>query len=449
MKIFSVAIALLCIVCTPVYAQPAINGTWRVEVAGDTWELALKLDGKRLIGLANSCSSRAGVYEIFDAEAEGNIVRFKCRSGDFRRIVSLTATITGNEAVFSWKLEWRNPGWILGEQGGQDARDPSNPLFGLAAPPQFTAKRVPDGQLAVLLNSAMRGSRYSGAANLVEKDLRVGGTLFIPEKASRLRAVIVVVRFGLGFSLEEDIVRLDWEKLSEKTESGLLFAQFSSIGPTVVTDYLPSTAQRSNSNPAVADGLSVLLKRLAQDSGHHELADVPVIFWSHSAAGDVAANFVKSYPKRTLAAIFYHGPPRYGDMKILEQIPVLLFAGGKDNQVPPTQVQNFFRHGRALSAPWTFGLDIESPHGDVPPSFPSLKKAEALMMPWITAIIKLRVGPDGKALRPVTNKAAWLGNHQTGEVRPIENFSESKADASWLPDEATARGWQALNELRK
>jgi hypothetical protein len=66
------------------------------------------------------------------------------------------------------------------------------------------------------------------------------------------------------------------------------------------------------------------------------------------------------------------------------------------------------------------------------------------MIPWITAVLRLRLSPDGKTLRAVADGSAWLGNNRTGEIVPYGTFTESKAEASWLPDEATARGWQVV-----
>ena len=438
MKVVLCAMTLLFPVCAPTYAQTPITGTWRVDVVGgQPWELALKVDGKQLIGLVSSCSSAQGAFDIFDAKVAGNIVSFKCRSGDSQRTVSLTGTINGDEAVFYWKLEWNK----RADSGGRE-RAISAPVLGTSAPPQFTARRGPEGRLAQLLNGT-RGADYTGAVNLVEHDIRADSWLFIPEKVSRIHAVLVVVRFGLGRALEEqNNVRPDWEKLSEQTESALLFVQVGTIGPSFF--HRPFAI----GNLSAPEALVALLKRLAQDSGHREVADAPLVLWGHSAAGELATRFAQAYPERTIAIVTYHAFPD-GDMKILSRIPALLMAGGKDTEDPQNlKAKSAFSRGRDMGASWTFGLDIDSPHGDEAP-FPFLKRANALMMPWITAIIQQRVAPDGKNLRPVTNSAAWLGNHQTGEVAPIENFSGSKMDASWLPDEASARGWQALNAVRK
>jgi hypothetical protein len=66
------------------------------------------------------------------------------------------------------------------------------------------------------------------------------------------------------------------------------------------------------------------------------------------------------------------------------------------------------------------------------------------MIPWMAAVIRLRVSPDGNALRTITDGTALLGNNKTGEFAPYGAFSGSKAEASWLPDEQTARGWRAV-----
>lgn len=68
-------------------------------------------------------------------------------------------------------------------------------------------------------------------------------------------------------------------------------------------------------------------------------------------------------------------------------------------------------------------------------------KAMNLVILWITAVLRERLSPDGP-LRVISDASAWLGNNQTGEVAPYGSFPGSKTDASWLPDEATARGWQ-------
>ena len=186
--------------------------------------------------------------------------------------------------------------------------------------------------------------------------------------------------------------------------------------------------------PEGADGLLLLLQRLAQESGHQELADAPLLLWGHSAGGAFAASFAALYPRRTIAFVGYHGWP-----EVLSQVPALLFAGAKDAQVPAPIMHARWKAGRAAGAPWTFSLDPDADHG----SEKSLTTAKDLMIPWMTAVLRQRLSPDGKALRAVTDGSAWV-NNQTGEAAPYGTFPGSKLDASWLPDEPSARGWRVV-----
>jgi hypothetical protein len=189
----------------------------------------------------------------------------------------------------------------------------------------------------------------------------------------------------------------------------------------------------------------MLLQRLAQESGHPELADAPLLFWAHSAAGGFEPTFALAHPDRTIGFIQYHsGSGATAVPKALSEIPGLILKGGKDTSVAGN-AEDFANSGRAVGAPWTFSLDPDATHGDME----YLNKANDLMIPWVTAVVRQRVGSDGSALRGVPDNAAWLGDNRTGEAAPYTNFTGAKATASWLPDEASARAWQALRAVGK
>ena len=96
-----------------------------------------------------------------------------------------------------------------------------------------------------------------------------------------------------------------------------------------------------------------------------------------------------------------------------------------------------------MGAPWTFAIEPDATHGDPK----DLEKAIKLMVPWITAVVRQRLGPNGAALKPINDATAWLGNNQTGEVAPFGTFAGSKPEAVWLPDEASAQGWRYVSGL--
>ena len=420
MKRISCVLGMLFAVCVPVYSQTGVNGTWQVDGVGMPfpWQVVLRADGARLTGMVSQCASGPNA-EISEGSIDGSTIRFKCKRADGVSTISFTGRIKGDEIAFGREIQ-------IGD--GFIGTDPRDGMFGSSAPPQFVAKRVADGRLAELAGRT-RGMQLYAAVNLPQKDVKAAGTLFLPEKVSRVRTVIVVVRYGVGISVGGP----QWDKLSEATESGLLFAQFSNIGPSVLHGFrVPSLVAR-------ADALLLLLQRLAQDSGHHELADAPLVLWGHSAAGQLGKTLAALHPQRTAAFVLYHSYAG-SDMKVISRIPALLLAGGKDEAVLAADLQEEMKNGRALGAPWVFAVDPDADHG----SNEDLKKADELVIPWITAVIRQRVSPDGRTLRAVTDSSAWLGNNQTGEFVPYGVYTGTKAEASWLPDEASARGWQAV-----
>jgi hypothetical protein len=201
-----------------------------------------------------------------------------------------------------------------------------------------------------------------------------------------------------------------------------------------------------------ADGLVLLLQRLAQESGHPELANTPLVFWGHSTAGPFGPSFAALHPERTVAFIRYHsGPTPGGDLKVIGHIPALFFCGGKDTGVDANgrsctdSARALWASGRALGAPWTFAVEPDATHGDVK----DLPKANDLLVPWITAVLRQRLSSDGSTLRAVTEGSAWLGNNRTGELALYGTFAGSKAEASWFPDEPSARAWQIVTGAAK
>jgi hypothetical protein len=413
------AIAILCVTCVPVYAQTGVTGTWRVE-SSPPFEIFLKAEGATLTGVMSYCSSR-GPVAIYDGTITGTTIAFSCRSlPDNDRTVTFTGTIKNDEIVFAWKAQVR--------EGGNPFVDTS--AFAPSAPPRYTARRVPNSELARLAD--LLGTEFAVAVNFPEKDLKVTGTLFLPEGVSRVRAVIVAIAWGLGDNVYRDP---ELRKLVKTTDSGLIHVTFGNMGPGVDFTY------RNLFNQDAVDGLVVLLQRFAQESGRPELADVPLVLWGHSAAGGFGPRgFLSRYPQRTIALVLYHA--NAGDLsKTLSETPTLIFKGGKDT-VGPNTSEDSWKRARSAGAPWTFAFEPNATHSDTQ----ALSKANHLLIPWLTAVLRQRLPSTGRTLRPVTDGTAFLGNTKTGEVAPYGTFSGSKAEANWLPDEASALGWRNVQE---
>jgi pimeloyl-ACP methyl ester carboxylesterase len=413
-------VILLLAVCTPGFAQSGPTGTWRAEGLGpQPWTLVLRGAGSQLTGAVSSCASIS--VDIFDGRVVGNTVTFKCQSLDGDRTISFRGVISGDEIAFSWNRQVRDGGASNPPEGSEAA--PARGTFGASTPSQFTARRVQEG-----------GVELAASMNLFDRGVKVEGTILLPPKVARLRSVLVAINYGLGGSFYYDSrVRA----LSETLESALLLARITNISQNTSIDAVRSAGVGGG------DGLLRLLERLAQESGHQELRDAPLVLFGHSAAGSFVATFAASHPQRTIGFVRYHsaGAGMLGtDMTALSQMPALLLVAGTDLAAALEGAETSWKSGRSVHAPWTFGVEPNTGHGEPE----SLKQANDLIVPWIRAVVGQRLSQDGRVLRVVTDAAAWMGNNRTGEVAVYSNFSSSKTDASWLPDEATARGWQVV-----
>jgi pimeloyl-ACP methyl ester carboxylesterase len=427
MKVLSSVLALLLAMCAPAFAQTEVTGTWRVAGSGPSLPtLVLRADGTRLTGTVRVSL----ILEISEGHiSDGHTIGFKVNVPGvmgFDRTIVLRGTMNGDELAFTREIQVHD---------GDSAPAGVTGMF----PPQFVAKRVRDAEVSaqdanqIAYTDQVRGVEYAAAVNLIDKNIKVIGSLFLPDKVSRVRAVIVVYQWGNGNSFYPDP---EARRLAEQTNSALLLADHESLSIPLIQ--LPRNAALGG-----ADALLLLLQRLSQESGHQELRDAPMLFWGHSAAGGWGPTFAALHPQRTIACVLYQSGAGGADMKSVTKIPVLFLKDDAVNtgpQIAGVDSAILWRSGRSAGAPWTFAIQPNAQHGERQ----YFEMARDLMIPWMTAVIRQRLSADGKSLRPANDGSAWLGNNQTGEVVPFGRFSGSKTEASWLPDEASARGWQAV-----
>src|SRR5437588_20345 len=90
--------------------------------------------------------------------------------------------------------------------------------------------------------------------------------------------------------------------------------------------------------------------------------------------------------------------------------------------------------------PFCFG-GIPRPAHSVP-DLRRLTRANALVVPWIAAIVRQRLQDDGARVSDIPERAGWVGNIDNGVVARAGAANETSG--SWLPDEESARAWRAL-----
>jgi dienelactone hydrolase len=419
MKTFSCLLGLLLAALQPISGQGDVVGTWQLDAPAPErpWSLVLRRTGSRLTGMVSSCFS-PGPVDISDASVSGNAIAFKCKSLPSNdRTITFRGTLRENEIDLAWSVQLGHDRIVIGT--------PTGP----APASRFVVRRVPDGELAAIADQ-VRGITFAAAVNDIEKDVRVEGTLFVPDGAEPLRAVIVVTYWGLGQAFYNDLAT---RRLAEATRSGLLLVSFSNMGPS-------TQLFRNLFNVDGAAALVRLLQRFGEESRRAEIAHLPFVFWGHSAGGGRV--FAQALSNRTVAFVLYHSAGGgVSNPNLPTQIPALVIKGGKDEtNGRPNDPEEFWRLGRSAGVPWTFGLEPDATHA----SQEHLSQANSLVAAWITAVLERRLSRGGAPLRLLDTKSGWLGNIRTAEVVPVTAYKGRELDASWLPDEPSARHWQIL-----
>lgn len=264
------------------------------------------------------------------------------------------------------------------------------------------------------------------------------GRLFVPHSVTHVKTLIVVVRWGNGpgFYGDESVRRMA-----------------ASIGAALLLTEFQTTSNAANNMPkradqGGADGLIQLVQQFARDTDHREWEQAPFLFWGHSAAGPFGAGFAALHRERTVAFIRYHsGPIAGGEVPPMALVPALFLVGGKDaaSGAPGGWVQPgvdgakaLWQFGRSGKAPWTFALDPAADHA----STEGLTRANAFVIPWITAVVRQRLQGDSARLSDIAQNAGWVGNIDSGEVARADAANANSG--SWLPDEDSTRAWRAL-----
>lgn len=285
-----------------------------------------------------------------------------------------------------------------------------------------------------------QGLEFAAAANLLEKNVKVEGTLFLPDTLDRVRLVVVVMNWGISPAVYEDP---EWRRLVTSLGGGLLHARITNI--RAISPLRPQLVRQAALGGDA--GLLMVLNRLAEESGHEELKDVPMLLWGHSATGVFVATFAGLHPERTVGFIGYHtirrGIPV--NLNIVSRIPALLFSGEKDDQERIDDTEDLLKSGRAIDAPWALVMEPGVTHD----SIEGVKKANLLVMPWVRAVVRQRVAPASSNLIALTDRGGWIGNRRTMKIEPYASVSEAATDWSWLPDDASARAWQVVSDSVK
>jgi len=187
------------------------------------------------------------------------------------------------------------------------------------------------------------------------------------------------------------------------------------------------------------------LAEVARMSGRTELTGVPVVFSGHSNGGQMAWEFNAAFPARTIAINVSKGGgyDTFDDLSpAADRTPVIMVAGEKDE---PRRVQSIIRLSnvhRKQPKPWALAIERGTDH--------DIGHAESVWLPFFAYAIERRLkAPASPGTAPTLGDVDLLSGwiiDQRGALHPAKDVSDDeRAKGNWLPDEATALVYTALN----
>jgi poly(3-hydroxybutyrate) depolymerase len=272
-------------------------------------------------------------------------------------------------------------------------------------------------------------------------------TLWIPDSASKIRALIVhqhgcgVGACKGGATAARD---LHWQALAEKWDCALL-------GPSYHQEEKQNCRLWCDPRNGSQKTFLRAIGEFAVQSRHPELASVPWCLWGHSGGGFWASLMQTMYPDRIVAIWLRSGTAvlawERGEIAAPEitpavyGIPVMCNPGAKEKDHPRfngawSGSWAMFDAYRAQGAPICIAPDPRTAHecGD----------SRYLAVPFFDACLAMRL-PDkdsgDQKLKPVDNRNAWLAEPQSPTPVPTGRYTDEPKEAVWLPSEAVAKAW--------
>jgi dienelactone hydrolase len=310
---------------------------------------------------------------------------------------------------------------------------------------------------ALILTSLRAGGEvyeWNGAALPVSKINKVAFRAWLPERTERLRGTLVLVpgRHGDGRSMSSET---KWQELGSALGFVVMGCMFSDGEPF---------PYQNDPGGEVSKSINAAVAELAKLSSHPEIEKAPLAFWGISAGSNVSVNYASAFPERVAAlgsskgTFGAGGGTRAGKF----DVPMVFAIGQNDKAEWIEESKKNFEIGFRRHAPWTLAVNSKEGH--------EVGRSLDLIRPFLKAAIEQRLDAKGSGnsgqsvfksaplalgttsvsvtsqralMQKIDSRNGWLGDPATLDIVPHAAFKGNRAKAIWLPDEATARAWQA------
>lgn len=257
-----------------------------------------------------------------------------------------------------------------------------------------------------------------------------------PEDLQQIRGILVLVP-GRNGDARNAVNDRQWQELAREMEFALVGARL----------FQPDGAYQLDPDGKTSSTIQRALTELGKANGHPEAASAPVAFWGMSAGANTANYFAANYPRRVLAIASIKCPQGHGKPdRSRTSIPILACVGQKDKPDWVKSAMDHYEDGKKNRAVWTLALHPSEGHEG--------GASKPLALAFLREVIPLRLGPPSASrssttLRNLSVQNAWLGDPETLEAAPANQFRGRKRNAIWLPGPETAEAWRTYLQTTK
>ena len=189
------------------------------------------------------------------------------------------------------------------------------------------------------------------------------------------------------------------------------------------------------------------LEHFAEESGHPELAQAPLLMMGFSLGACYAYEFTLNNSDRVIGFISHKSATSrchsQQDAGLARLVPGYLFIGEEDTEELGNRdtITRLFEENRSQGALWA--LAIEPGAGRTP------VRDQTLLFNWMDTVLEARlpetVSPGAPvALNALDETSGWLGHPQSFSIARYGCYKEERLQASWLPSMQAAQDWQAF-----
>jgi poly(3-hydroxybutyrate) depolymerase len=295
-------------------------------------------------------------------------------------------------------------------------------------------------RLAVIgASSATSAGAQTPAATVLEETVAPGHNydkaefkLWLPSGIAAVRAIAVLVpgSNGDGRGQVDDPV---WQAFAVKHQLALVGVRLTDKphDQGFIEEYVNVS---QGSGQAFLDAMSAFATR----SRHAELGTAPLLLWGMSAGGEFNYEFVCWKPERVVAFVVNKGNIYYTALapKGARSVPGILFTGGKDLEFRTNTITGLFAVNRRAGALWALAEEPSAAH--------IVGRSRDVALVLFEDAMALRLGGDGSALKPVSEKSGFLGDIKAKTFQALGDNKVPNYPTSWLPTARVAERWQWL-----